>query len=396
MKKYLIVTGGQLFNKGAQAMTFITADEAAKRYPEMEVVVLSNMDSRRSNEDKQRYTFRIAKYPKPLSLLLMQTRLGRLLHRLFGGKTAKEFEEIVRNGVGIVDVSGYSLGSNWGYQKSIFYLTRLGIAHSVGIPIYLMPQSFGPFDYKGLPAPWIQRLLRRKLRYAEIIMCREKEGYELLRSKYGLDNLILAPDLVLQNTGIDMRNIYREVPVQKEVVVPDNSVALIPNKKTMLYGNPEQLFEMYRCMIEVLLERGKQVFLVYHSAEDLPICRDIKENYFRESKLVTLVEQELSCLEFDELVKRFDFVVASRFHAVEHAYRNAVPAIVPGWAVKYQELLERFSQEAFMFDVRGQIKTDDIVNAVQVMCDNHNQFSEQIENELQEIRKNNVYDYIKL
>ena len=396
MKKYLIVTGGQLFNKGAQAMTFITADEAAKRYPEMEVVVLSNMDSRRSNEDKQRYTFRIAKYPKPLSLLLMQTRLGRLLHRLFGGKTAKEFEEIVRNGVGIVDVSGYSLGSNWGYQKSIFYLTRLGIAHSVGIPIYLMPQSFGPFDYKGLPAPWIQRLLRRKLRYAEIIMCREKEGYELLRSKYGLDNLILAPDLVLQNTGIDMRNIYREVPVQKEVVVPDNSVALIPNKKTMLYGNPEQLFEMYRCMIEVLLERGKQVFLVYHSAEDLPICRDIKENYFRESKLVTLVEQELSCLEFDELVKRFDFVVASRFHAVVHAYRNAVPAIVPGWAVKYQELLERFSQEAFMFDVRGQIKTDDIVNAVQVMCDNHNQFSEQIENELQEIRKNNVYDYIKL
>ncbi len=41
-------------------MTFITADEAAKRYPEKEVAAFSNPDYRRSAEDKQNYTFHIA------------------------------------------------------------------------------------------------------------------------------------------------------------------------------------------------------------------------------------------------------------------------------------------------------------------------------------------------
>ncbi len=31
MKKYIVITGGQLYNKGAQAMTFITVDEMAKQ-----------------------------------------------------------------------------------------------------------------------------------------------------------------------------------------------------------------------------------------------------------------------------------------------------------------------------------------------------------------------------
>lgn len=396
MKKYVLVTGGQLFNKGAQAMTFITADEIAKRYPDREVVLLSNKDFRRSEEEKQQYTFRIMQYPKTMHLILMQNKLGRLFFQVFGGKTDKEFINLVRNGAGLIDISGYALGSNWGYKKTLFYLTRLGVAHSVKMPVYLMPQSFGPFDYKGVWAPMIQQMIKKKLRYADVIMCREKEGYELLKSRYQLDNLVLTPDLVLQNAGVDVKNVYRQTPAMEEIKIPSGSVAVIPNGKTMQYGNPEQLFEMYRQVIEALLQKEKQVFLIYHSAEDLPICRDIKVKYFKDSDKVTLIEKELSCLEFDELVTKFDFIIASRFHAVVHAYRNAIPAVVPGWAVKYQELLDLFEQGEFMFDVRGQIQADKIVTAVHTMCEKYEMFSVQIRDGLQEIRKKNVYDYLKL
>lgn len=34
MKKYILVTGGELRNKGAQAMTFITVDQIAKKFSE--------------------------------------------------------------------------------------------------------------------------------------------------------------------------------------------------------------------------------------------------------------------------------------------------------------------------------------------------------------------------
>ena len=109
-----------------------------------------------------------------------------------------------------------------------------------------------------------------------------------------------------------------------------------------------------------------------------------------------MIGTELSCLEFDELVTKFDFIIASRFHAVVHAYRNGIPAVVPGWAVKYQELLDLFEQGEFMFDVRGQIQADKIVAAVHIMCEKHELFSRQIQDGLQEIRKKNVYDYLKL
>lgn len=396
MKKYVLVTGGQLFNKGAQAMTFITADEIAKRYPDKEVVLLSNKDFRRSEEEKQKYTFRIVQYPKTTHLMLMQSKLGRLFFKIFGGKSDKEFIQLVQDGAGLIDISGYALGSNWGYKKTLFYLTRLGIAHSVKMPVYLMPQSFGPFDYKGVWASMIQRMLKKKLRYADVIMCREHEGYELLKSRYQLDNLVLTPDLVLQNIGVDVKNVYRQAPAMEDIVIPSGSVAVIPNGKTMQYGNPEQLFEMYQQVLQTLLQKGKQVFLIYHSAEDLPICRDIKTKYFKENQKVILIEKELSCLEFDELVTKFDFIIASRFHAVVHAYRNGIPAVVPGWAVKYQELLDLFDQGKFMFDVRGQIQADKIVAAVHTMCEKHELFSAQIQDGLQEIRKKNVYDYLKL
>ncbi len=396
MKKYVVVTGGQLFNKGAQAMTFITMDEISRRYPDKEVIVLSNMDFRRTEEEKSIYKFPIMGYPKPAQLILMQSKPGRLFFKLFGGERAKRFVEVMENTAAVVDVSGYALGSNWGIAKTIFYLTRIAVAHSAGAAVYLMPQSFGPFDYKGVTAAFVHRMIRKKLGYAQVIMCREKAGYDLLLNKYKLKNLVLEPDLVLQNMGVNVENIYKQLPPNKGLAVEQNSVAVIPNKKTMQYGNPQKLYSMYQRIIEVLRQQGKQVYLLYHSAEDLEICRKIKEQYFQDESFVVVVERELSCLEFDDLVSRFDFIIASRFHAVVHAYRNAIPAIVPGWAVKYLELMELFGQSSFMFDVRGEIKEEEVEQAVYRMCESFGEHSAQIEKGLSVIRENNVYNYIKI
>lgn len=392
MKKYIVITGGQLFNKGAQAMTFITADEMAKRYPDLEVVLLSNMDSRRSKEEREQYTFRIQKYPGALQLLLLKNKLTAAVLRKVGAPETKAYEALMKETAAVIDVSGYALGSNWGYKKTIFYLTRIAVARRHGIPVYLMPQSFGPFDYKGLAAPWVKRMIRKNLRYAKEVMCREQDGYALVHDAYGITNATLAPDLVLQNADINPAHVYKEVPALWEEEIPAGSVAVIPNQKAMLYGNPEELYGMYQRIAETLKERGRAVYLIYHSAEDLEICKEIEKRC--EEGSVRIVEEELSCLAFDSLVQKFDFVIASRFHAVVHAYRNAVPAVVPGWAVKYRELLDLFGQGDYMFDVRGQIDADKVAAAVERMCEAYPENKEKIRNGLVNIRKNNVYDKI--
>ena len=40
-------------------MTFITIDQLKKRYPEKEIILISNQDYRRAEEEKKQYSFRI-------------------------------------------------------------------------------------------------------------------------------------------------------------------------------------------------------------------------------------------------------------------------------------------------------------------------------------------------
>ena len=53
----IIITGGELFNKGAEAMTFIAVDELKKRFPNHKIYVLSDMDLKRPKEEKEKYAF---------------------------------------------------------------------------------------------------------------------------------------------------------------------------------------------------------------------------------------------------------------------------------------------------------------------------------------------------
>lgn len=394
-KKYIIVVGGQLLNKGAQAMTFITVDEMTKRFPEKEIVVMSNKDAARSPGEKEQYRFHLCAYPCPALMYLMRWKLGRWIAGLLGGSREKGYLDLMKNAAVMLDISGYSLGDNWGYKKSIFYLTRIAIARAFKVPVYLMPQSFGPFHYKGLPADWMDRFIRREMAYPRQVMCREQDAYELLAEK-GLHNLVRTPDLVLQNRGVDPQNIYRSIPTAQPFSVEEHSVAIVPNGKTIQYGEAEQLYAIYRDMIEELLGRNRGVYLIYHSTEDLPICREIKNRYFEQEDQVRVVERELSCLEFDAMVNRFDYVIASRFHAIVHAFRNGVPVISLGWAVKYQELLETFGEPDMIFDVRGQLDSGQILGAVRKMDEEQGQYAAGVRKALEAVQAANVYDSIVL
>ena len=272
----------------------------------------------------------------------------------------------------------------------------IGLARSAHADVYLMPQSFGPFQYRSIFAPFIHGMIRRGLRYPKVVMCREKEGYEFLERKYHLANAVCEPDLVLQNKGIDLRHIYKKEQALCVPVVPQHSVAVIPNRKTLLYGKEQEIYSLYVELTRKLLACGRHIYYVYHSTEDLIICNRLKTEYFGDEERVRVIEQELSCVEFDRFVQQFDYVVASRFHAIVHAYKNGVPAIALGWATKYRELLEMFGQGEYRFDVRGKLDKESFWSAVDQMELRHARISEAIMEKMDVVRKENVYDLIKL
>ena len=54
----IIISGGGLVNKGAQAMTFVTVSELSKRFPDHQIYVLSEVDFKREKSELNIYKFK--------------------------------------------------------------------------------------------------------------------------------------------------------------------------------------------------------------------------------------------------------------------------------------------------------------------------------------------------
>lgn len=392
--KNIIITGGELFNKGAQAMTYITVNEIKLRFPNHKIYLLSEMDLARPLAERANYAFDFTGWYPVKFANAQHNLLLRLLCKLRNTTEYVEAMDIYQNCDAMIDISGYALGSNWSVANNSRYLDHLEFAHAFNIPVYLMPQSFGPFDF-GEAHPGIDARCRKLLPTCKAILAREQEGYDALVNAYGLTNVQLAPDLVLNNKGIDLNHIFKTIPELKLPAIVPNSIAVIPNGRNLTVGNNAEVLELYRAAIDHGLEQGKTVYLLHHATSDAEICAQLKA-FFPEEERVIVLAQEFSCLEFNELVKQFDYLVASRFHSIVHAYKNGVPCITLGWAKKYEDLLGQFDQKAYLFDVRNSPDAKSLAAAMDRLDHCRKEESETIRSHLAVLQQHNVFDVLTL
>lgn len=393
--KNIIITGGELFNKGAQAMTFIAVDEMKKRFPDHQILVLSEMDLQRSKEEREQYAFEFMGW-YPLKFAKCQSNpVLRMMCLLRNKKELIEAEEIYRNTDLMIDISGYALGSNWGIETCNHYLEHLEFAKAFQIPVYLMPQSFGPFDFSDAAGKEVDRRIAELLPTAKVICAREREGYLALKEHYHLENVILTNDLVVNNRGVNRDNVFCKKVSVKLPDIEDKSVAVIPNQRNFAVADAVEVEAIYLCIIQILLQNGVKVYLISHSDTDMEICKKLKEKVSTNESVI-LIDQELSCIEFNEMVRKFQFVVASRFHALVHAFKNKVPCIALGWATKYHDLMKQFGQEQYMLDVRQEISNELLETLIHSMINNREDNSQTISKRLEELQETDVFDVVKL
>ena len=257
-----------------------------------------------------------------------------------------------------------------------------------------MPQSIGPFEY-GRDQKYMETLLKKYLNYPVIILPREYEGYSLLTENYGLNNVKQSHDLVLQNKNINTANIYIDASYMRAVPELDDGekVAIIPNMKNFDFSSKEYLINLYVQIIDKLRLLNKKVYLIRHSGEDIEACRLIFDA-LKDRSNVFLIEDEFDCIQFNGIISQFDYVVGSRYHSIVHSYKNSVPAIVLGWAVKYHELVALFKQERFMFDVRDKPDINNLLETIDDMESSWKKEHVQISELLNNYQQDSCFDYI--
>ena len=391
----IIITGGELFNKGAQAMTFISVDEMKKRFPNHRILVLSELDLQRPVEEREIYAFDFMGW-YPLKFAKCQKNpVRRAIYLLRNRRELLEAEAIYKNTDLMIDISGYALGMNWSIQTCHRYLDHLEFAEAFGIPVYLMPQSFGPFDFSGKEGKGVDRRICRLLPTVKIVCAREQEGLKALTERYHLKNVICANDLVVNNRGVTLEHIYKTVPPMALPDIVPGSVAVIPNQRSYATAGRERAQELYVSAIQVLLRKGMTVYLLSHAESDKTICTQLKGEFCEEDRVI-LIGQELNCIEFNAIVKQFQFVIASRYHAIVHALKNGVPCIAFGWAAKYYDLMKQFAQEQYVLDVKQKMNLDWLDATIDVMIKDRSKNVRTIQKALGKLQECNVFEIVRI
>jgi len=365
----IIIVGGNLLNKGAQAMTFTTVDEMKKRFPNKNIYLLSTEDFKRGENEKNIYSFNILPWDLVTKLRLLGFGNGLFVKNNNYRHLESKLRRVIADADFFIDISGYALSSQWGVYGSIGYLLNIMIAKKYLIPYYIFPQSLGPFDYPLMHKIFLYPLLRLYLAYPQKIFVREKDGLKWVH-KFSKNNVEKSYDIVLQRKELNLSNVYKRDVHFRDIKIEPNSVAIIPNLRVIERVDRDEIYTTYTLLINRLLKAQKTVYIVRHSYEDLEICKKIL-SFFPSNKNVKLISEDLSAIELENIIKQFDFVIASRYHSIVHAYKNCVPALVMGWAVKYFELLDDFGQLDYFFDCRNGINIKEIENKLDKMIHNY-------------------------
>lgn len=384
-QKNIMIIGGEFNNKGAQAMSFITISRLKELFPQHEILFVSEVDIYRDPKDLVNYNFKIIHNPFLRNNFFGETILRKLLKKN-QRINPKEYKKYLPNTEYIFDISGYALSSQWGEEKSLQYLKRCEISSNYGIKTVILPQSIGPFNYTSEKIDWKEKL-SQTLNKVNLIFPREEQGRQALEDVNVIDNVIQCYDLVLTSrAAINWSSIYHNIPEDREFTIASKSVAIIPNMRNFDHSNKDELLEVYNTIVNELIKKGKNIYLIRHSGEDIEACHLIKDS-FKYNDSVKIISEDMTPSEFEKLIQQFDYAIASRFHSVVHSYKEKVPCLILGWAIKYQELAKLFDQSQYVLDVRNDINLKEIKNCISELDQNCFEESVKIKNVLNDVKQ---------
>ncbi|MFB0544976.1 MAG: Coenzyme F420 hydrogenase/dehydrogenase, beta subunit C-terminal domain [Asgard group archaeon] len=215
-RKNIIIMGGNLFNKGAQAMTFSAIDNIRRRFPSKDVYLFSEVgDYRRPREEKANYNFNILPWSLSIKykILTNHSFQRETFYEPLYEREIDNIKRILTDSYFIVDVSGYRLTSEFGFFTSLSYLLDIMIAKSFSSPYYILTQSIGPFNYHPLSRVILIPITRLYLKYPSKICLREAEA--VLRLQKFRRDVEKRYDIVLSSVEYDLYNIYKKPPPLK-------------------------------------------------------------------------------------------------------------------------------------------------------------------------------------
>ena len=367
----LFGAAGDTGNLGVSALLHSTLGALARLSPEAEVTVFDNGWGVREAEGV--YGGRAFRYR------LCGARLSRRLHRpesywnmrvsAFLGGLANPGARAVREADAVWDVTGGdSFADLYGARHLRAMVAPKRLALDLGVPLVLLPQTYGPFHL-----PSSRRAARAILAGAALAWARDARSFEALRELAGADfdpeRHRLGVDVAF---GLEARAPRAALPEaiagwlhrpRSAPLVGLNVSGLIANdpRASERFGLEVDYRAALRALVERLLERSDaRVLLVPHvlvpdgAVESDPLaCRALRaELPRRDLERVEVLPAGLDQSETKWVLGQLDWFCGTRMHACIGALSSGVPAAGVAYSPKTRGVFETCGQGERVADLR--------------------------------------------
>lgn len=286
------------------------------------------------------------------SLIILLIVPCRSLWFILGRNTKKTLSLYSESSAAFVKGGGFlqSYGGITTFYFIYYHLYPIYLANRLNVPVFIMPNSYGPLD--GFSAKW---QVKKALSKCKHIACRESISYNYMTATF--------PDLKFKLT--DDLGFYLQ---------PDNKTSFPFEKNGKYvaitarpYRFPEhnegcgELYKKYVGSIAVLAEhiydKGYMPVFVQHTLaindhEDDKKCIDdvcmlLPDNHYK-----IIENREYTCQELKQVYSNFDMIIGTRFHSVIFSLASYVPALAIAYGGnKSRGIMRDNNLEKYVIDI---------------------------------------------
>lgn len=365
MKKYIIIPGCSDLNRGDQALVWETKrlaeecgfigqfyltsehNEPIEQSKGKGIKIISPILEHPSRKYKDKENINYSKMLKIkwgivsvfdlLESLLILGNLSRDILKKFISlekrcsiEALEQADAIFMKGGGLLQTYG-GLSSTY---SMYFWVFPILLAHKLGKPVYVMPNSFGPFE-----GPFVKNIACMALIKCKIISSRETISQKMVKEQLGID-IENFPDLAfwLPQKHLDKKTVFEkyDLPWNRKLVAVTMRPYRFPHS-----ANPELAYRKFKkemsVFIEWLYNQGYMPVVVEHTLavnaheNDGDCIRDVISGIDKE-RYRFISNSNYDCQDLKCIYSYCQYIVGTRFHSLIFAFGNNVPGIAISYA----------------------------------------------------------------
>lgn len=269
---------------------------------------------------------------------------------------------------------------------AFYNLYHIILAQSMGIPVYVMPNSFGPFDSIGSSA-----LIKRVLKKCRFVSARERISQNSIRN-LGIE-CELYPDLAFYlktNNALNSRQMER-----LNKIISGEKCCVAITMRPYRFPNLDNAVEAYKLykesmcgFVKFLSEHDFLPVLIEHTysdtehERDMSCINDVVELLGDSCEYEVYSDLSLDSRQLKYVYSRFDYIVGTRFHSVIFSLASRVPAIAITYGGnKGEGIMNDIGLSEYAIAI-SDLTTENLIDKFIQLLKNEGQVKEKIENYL--------------